>query len=76
MIIDISHIQYLNDSNGLTSAVQIPIEDWIKIEKQVFSGDIPSWHQSILNQRIDRAIKKPESMQDFESFMKEIEDEL
>ena len=77
MTIDISHIQYLHDSNGNTTAVQIPIKDWENIESQLTkSTDIPNWHKPLLEKRIKRAKEQPSSMRDFDEVMKEIENEI
>jgi len=77
MAIDISHIQYLHDGNGNTTAVQIPIKDWEYIESQLTKSDeIPNWHKPLLDERIKRAKEEPSSMRNFDEVMREIENEI
>jgi len=75
MLLDISHIQYLHDSKGKPTAVQIPINDWRAIEQQVLAGDIPEWQKKLLDQRLNMAHKHPEQLLDFDTAMLELENE-
>jgi Putative addiction module component len=79
MLIEDSHIQYLHDSKGKPTAVQIPIKDWKNIEKKVLNApdvEIPQWHKKLLDKRIKRAKEHPESMLDFDIVMKQLENEI
>lgn len=79
MLVENSNIQYLHDSNGKPTAVQIPIKEWQKIEKKMASTsdfDIPQWHKKLLDKRIKRAKNQPESMLDFDVVMKQLENEI
>ncbi len=79
MLIEDSHIQYLHDSKGKQTAVQIPIKDWENIEKRMANVpdfDVPEWHKKLLDKRIKRAKDHPKSMLDFDVVMRQLENEV
>lgn len=75
------NLQYISDSNGQTTGVFIPINDWIKL-KNKYKGieqeefDIPQWHKDIVSERLEDYRKNPDSAMDFDSAMDDIEKEL
>ena len=48
------NLQYLQDNNGNTTAVVVPIEDWNKFtEKYNELKELPQWQKNIIDQRLD-----------------------
>lgn len=59
------NLQELHDSNGNSSGVYIPSQDWTLIKQQYpdieeISNDIPDWQKEILKSRLDAIAKNPE----------------
>lgn len=76
-------IQFLSDNHGNRTAVVIPISDWNKLtekytglENDVVSGNIPEWHQPIVDQRLQHYLQNPDDVTDFETLCQEIEQDL
>ena len=60
-------LQFITDSNGKTTGVYIPIEEWNKFKKtypdiDTASGDfeVPEWQKEIVRKRIEEGKKNPE----------------
>lgn len=67
------NLQYISDSNGQTTGVFIPIEDW-ELLKEKFSElndeeskmmNIPDWHKDIVNERLAKYKKNPSDVLDW-----------
>lgn len=75
------NLQYISDSNGQTTGVFIPINEWNKL-KSKYKGieqeevEIPDWQKNLVRQRLDDYRKNPGSALDFDSTMDEIEKEM
>jgi hypothetical protein len=75
------NLQYISDSNGQTTGVFIPINEWNKL-KSKYKGidqeevEIPDWQKNLVRQRLDDYRKNPGSAMDFDSAIDEIEKEL
>lgn len=75
------NLQYISDSTGKTTGVFIPINDWndLKIKHKGIEEEeleIPSWHQSIVRERLEEYRKNPGEGLDFDKAMDEIEKAL
>jgi len=51
-------LQYIHDSNGNTSGVFIPIEEWNKLKSQFPISDSmefesPDWHKQVVTERFE-----------------------
>lgn len=72
------NLQYITDSNGLTTGVFIPIKEWEDI-KTKFKDidqqgmDVPGWHKEIVLKRMELYKKNPDQALDFDEAMDEIE---
>ncbi len=67
------NLQYLQDNNGNTTAVVVPIEEWNKFtEKYDDLEDLPQWQKSIIDQRLDFVKNHPDEFVPLEDFMKEL----
>lgn len=72
------NLQYITDSNGLTTGVFIPIKEWEDI-KTKFKDidqqgmDVPEWHKEIVRKRMELYKKNPDQALDFDEAMDEIE---
>lgn len=73
-------LQYIQDFNGTTTAVIMPIEEWNKItEKYSNLEELPLWQTNIIDQRLANLEKHPEKvipMEDFFEQMDKDNDEL
>ncbi len=75
------HLQYISDSKGKTTGVFIPIKEWNKL-KEKYKGieqeeiDIPEWHKYLVKERLENYIKNPDSAEDFNDAMDDIENGL
>jgi len=75
------NLQYISDSDGQTTGVFIPINEWNKLRKKFKGieqeeGDVPPWHKDIVKERLAGYKKNPGSALDFNSAMDDIEKEL
>ena len=67
-------LQYLQDNNGNTTAVVIPIEEWNRFtEKYNDLDDLPQWQKNIIDQRLDSVKNHPEQLEPLEDLMKELD---
>ena len=68
------NLQYLQDNNGNTTAVVVPIEEWNKFtEKYSDLEDLPQWQKNIVDQRLDRLKNHPDQLVPLEDFIKELD---
>jgi len=67
-------LQYITDDNGRRTAVQVPIEEWKAIQKQLAEKNpaVPQWQKDLLDQRLKEAKENPESLLDFDAAMDEL----
>lgn len=75
------NLQYISDSNGQTTGVFIPINEWNALKKKYKDIEreeigIPEWHKAIVKQRLDDYKKNPCSAMDVDSVLDDIEKEL
>jgi hypothetical protein len=75
------NLQYISDSNGQTTGVFIPINEWNDLKKKYLDIerediDIPEWHKSLVRQRLDNFKNNANSALDFDTAMTDIENEL
>jgi hypothetical protein len=69
-------LQYIHDSNGATTAVIIPIEEWNKItEKYSDVEELPEWQKKIIDQRLEFYSKHPEKVMPIEDFFAQMDNE-
>jgi hypothetical protein len=65
-------LHYLQDNNGNTTAVVVPIEEWNRFtEKYKDLEELPQWQKNIIDQRLDVIKNHPEELVPLEDFMKE-----
>jgi hypothetical protein len=72
------NLQYITDSNGLTTGVFIPIKEWNDIKTKFKDIDkqeveVPDWHKEIVHKRMDSYKSNPGQALDFDASMDEIE---
>lgn len=68
------NLQYLQDNNGNTTAVVIPIEEWNKFtEKYNDLEELPQWQKNIIDQRLDLVKNHPDELIPLKDFMKELD---
>ena len=66
-------LQYVSDSSGSTIAVQIPIEDWeILKDRYEQQQEIPTWHKSIIDERIKQYELQPYAVTSLDDFIMEL----
>ena len=57
------NLQYIQDNNGNTTAVVVPIEEWNKItEKYTDVEELPQWQKTIIDQRLDFIKNHPDQL--------------
>ena len=67
-------LQYIQDVNGATTAVVIPIDEWNKItEKYSDLEELPQWQKNILDQRLEMYQNHPERVMPIEQFFEQLE---
>ena len=67
-------LQYLQDNNGTTTAVLIPIDEWKRItEKYNDLEEIPQWQKNLIDDRLKHLEKNPQSVTSLEEFLADIE---
>ena len=67
-------LQYIQDVNGATTAVVIPIDEWNKItEKYIDLEELPQWQKNILDQRLEMYQNYPERVMPIEQFFEQLE---
>ena len=67
-------LQYLQDKNGDTTAVVVPIKQWRKLTERF--GDIeelPKWQKDMLDERLEFLRNHPDKMISMEEVMKELD---
>jgi Putative addiction module component len=68
------NLQYLQDNNGNTTAVVVPIEQWNKFtEKYNDLEDLAQWQRNIIDQRLDFIKNHPDELLPLEDFIKELD---
>ena len=74
-------LQYISDSQGKTTGVFIPIQEWNEL-KDKYKGieeehiDIPEQHKEIVRERMKEYKKNPDIALDFDQAMDDIEKSL
>ena len=67
------NLQYLQDNQGNTTAVVVPIEEWNKFtEKYNDLEDLPQWQKNIIDRRLDFVKNHPDELVPLEDFMIEL----
>ncbi|MCF8358254.1 MAG: addiction module protein [Prolixibacteraceae bacterium] len=75
------NLQYISDSEGKTTGVFIPINDWNDLKKKYVEieqeeNNIPDWHKDMVRERLENYRKNPDSALDFDAALNDIEKEL
>ncbi|RAI85983.1 addiction module protein [Algoriphagus yeomjeoni] len=76
-------LQYIQDKEGKTTGVIIPIEEWQALKSKYSelnkdfdnSPDLTSWQKEILDDRLSDYYSDPDNVNDFEETLKNIESE-
>lgn len=74
------NLQYLQDKDGNTTSVLVPIEEWNSIinkidelqEENLDEFEIPEWHKKILDERLEDYRKNPNNNMNFEETLLKI----
>ena len=67
-------LQYIQDLNGATTAVIVPIVEWNKItEKYSDLEELPAWQKNIIDQRLELYEKHPERIIPVEQFFEQMD---
>ena len=75
-------LQYISDSQGVTTGVYIPISEWNELKnkyqwtEEEVTDNIPHWHKELVINRLDNYEKDPIQAIDFDSALEEIEKSL
>lgn len=75
------NLQYISDSDGKTTGVYIPIEEWNAL-KNKYQGielenvTIPDWHKEETRKRLQDYKANPDQALDFDQAMDDIEKSL
>lgn len=70
-------LQYIQDFNGATTAVIVPIEEWNKItEKYKDIEELPEWQKNIINERLELYKKHPERAISIEEFFEQMDKDM
>ena len=74
-------LQYISDSNGKTTGVFIPINEWNELKNKYKNIEqeeisVPEWHKDLVLKRLEDYKQNPDSAMDFDSAMDDIEKEL
>lgn len=68
------NLQYLQDNNGNTTAVVIPIAEWNKFtEKYNDLEELPQWQKNVIDQRLGFINNHQDELLPLEDFMKELD---
>ena len=75
------NLQYISDSEGQTTGVFIPINEWNDLKKKYKDIerediDIPEWQKDLVRERLDNYKSSPDSALDFDATIDDIEKEL
>ena len=75
-------LQYISDSEGKTTGVFIPIQDWNRL-KEKYKGieeeemtNIPDWQKNEVRERLEAYQQNPAQAKDFDQEMDEIDKNL
>ena len=73
--------QIIQDHNGITTGVFIPIKDWEKMkflypEIESINDKISQSEKDFIDKRLNEYLKNPEIASDFDEFMQELEQDL
>lgn len=71
-------VNYVTDHFGHTIAVQIPIEDWHLLQKQLpdmeaIQEDLPQWQRDMLDKRLKEIANNPERLRPIEELYEELD---
>ena len=74
-------LQYISDSNGKTTGIFIPIDEWNEMKKKYNEIEkeeivIPSWHIDAVRERVVDYNKNPSQVTDLNIALNDIENEL
>ncbi|HKK82474.1 MAG TPA: hypothetical protein VJ909_09505 [Prolixibacteraceae bacterium] len=75
------NLQYISDSNGKTTGVFIPINEWNKMKKKYKEIEreelnVPEWHKNVVLERLENYKNNPDSIVDFDAAIDDIEKDL
>lgn len=75
------NLQYITDSNGQTTGVFIPINEWNDLKSKLgdidrASTDVPDWHKEIVRKRMELYKNDPGQSIDFDEAIGDIEKDL
>lgn len=72
-------LEYIRDDEGNITGVFIPISDWIALANEKNKKDevatVPSFHTSIVRERLELYLQNPDTALDFEKVWLEIKNE-
>ncbi len=75
------NLQYISDSNGQTTGVFIPINEWNDLKNKYKDIEqeevgVPDWHKELVLKRLEDYRQNPISAIDFDTAMDDIEKDL
>lgn len=69
-------LQYIQDFNGATIAVIVPIEEWNKItEKYSDVEELAQWQKDTIDRRLELYKKHPERVISVEQFFEQMDED-
>lgn len=75
------NLQYISDANGQTTGVFIPIEEWNALKEKFqdipqAASDVPAWQIAEVRKRVNAYQANPNTAEDFDQAMNDIEKDL
>ncbi|MDB5014353.1 MAG: putative addiction module component family protein [Daejeonella sp.] len=74
-------LQVIQDGQGKSTGIFIPIEDWALIKTNYpdidnLDKDIPEWQKQLLDDRLEAIAKNPSSVKPIDELFKELESDI
>ncbi len=77
-------LQYIQDKDGKTTGVIIPIKEWQSLkekyseleEEEANSTELASWQKKIIDERLSDYYSDPQHVSDFDKTLEDIERDL
>ncbi|MDN3582663.1 addiction module protein [Mucilaginibacter flavus] len=71
-------VQYISDTKGQVTAVQVPIKEWEMIKSKYPDVDnidtsIPEWHKEIIDERLEALKRNPDMILPIETLFDELD---
>lgn len=73
-------VNYVSDNTGVTIAIQIPIDEWIRIKRKYpdvddLDNQLPDWQKELIDTRLQLIKEHPERLKPVEELFNELDKE-